>query len=53
MSLSLSHTDTRPAIASEPEASGDRIERLICELHAELRELSEHTPPEQDFESFC
>ena len=52
MSLSLSHTDPRPATANDPTASGDRIERPLCELRNELRDLSEHTPPQQDFESF-
>ena len=44
MTVTLSHTATD----GKPEPSADRIERLI----SELRELSEHTPAEQDFESF-
>ena len=55
MSVSLSHTCTRHAIADEPGQRGpscDHIQQLIGELHHDLHALSEQAPPEQDFERF-
>ena len=52
MTATLSHTCQRPAIAEEPASSGDPIQQIICELSNDLRELSEQTSPQQDFERF-
>ena len=52
MSVSLSHTCTEHTIADDREASGERIQQIICKLTNDLRVLSEQTPPEQDFERF-
>ena len=52
MTATLSHTCQRRAIAEEPASSGDPIQQILSELSNDLRELSEQTWPQQDFERF-
>ena len=52
MSVSLSHSCTHHAITDDSGPNGEHTQQIICELYNDLRALSEHAPPEQDFERF-
>ena len=52
MSVTLSHTIRRTAIAEDPGSSGKPVQQILCELNNDLRVLSEQASCEQDFERF-